>query len=135
MADLRFAVIKNGTVVNAIVAPESFVLEGFNLIASDTAQFGQLWDGSVFTDAPQEPEPLPNLTMRQFRLGLLSAGLLDDVESAVAAMPGDEGKAARIEFEYAVEVIRTAPLVSALAAVLGITDEQVDALWLSAVGR
>lgn len=55
MENIRFAVIKDGTVINAIVAPADFALDGFTLIASDTAQIGQLWDGQAFSDAPPAP--------------------------------------------------------------------------------
>jgi hypothetical protein len=77
------------------------------------------------TDAPK----LPDLTMRQFRLGLLHAGLLDGVEAAIDALPEPDRSAARIEFEYASIVVRTDPWVSALAAMMGLTDQEIDSLW------
>lgn len=67
--------------------------------------------------------------MRQARLALLGAGLLAQVNTAVANMPGAEGDAARIEWEYAQEVRRDSPLVAALSAAFGWTGAQLDDLF------
>ena len=68
------------------------------------------------------------VTMRQSRLALLAAGLLDLVETAIAAA----GPAAKIEWDYATEVQRASGLVPAMATALGLTDAQIDALFVSA---
>lgn len=72
------------------------------------------------------------VTARQARLALLQAGLLSSVVAAVDAMAGPEGEAARIEWEYALGIERESPLVLALASQLGLTEAQVDALFISA---
>lgn len=72
------------------------------------------------------------VTMRQARLALLGAGLLANVEAAVAAIPGAEGQAARIEWEYAIEVHRDSPRVAVLSAALGLTGSILDDLFLTA---
>ena len=96
-----------------------------------------------FPDAqpPALPEYVPEVvavpevvTMRQARLALLGAGLLAQVNTAVANMPGTEGDAARIEWEYAQEVRRDSPLVAGLSAALGLTDEALDNLYKAAAG-
>ena len=69
------------------------------------------------------------VTMRQARLALLGAGLLAQVNTAVANMPGAEGDAARIEWEYAQEVRRDSPLVAALSAAFDWTSAQLDDLF------
>lgn len=82
-----------------------------------------------------EPEPVPStVSPRQARLALLGIGLLSSVEQALASIPGVEGEAARIDWEYATEVQRHSPLIAALAPALGLTDEQVDDLFRQAVG-
>ena len=53
--------------------------------------------------------------MRQARLALLGAGKLAEVNTAIAAMPGAAGEAARIEWEYSGEVHRDKALIQALA--------------------
>jgi hypothetical protein len=73
-----------------------------------------------------------SVTMRQARLALLEAGLLDNVQNTIAGMQGAEGAAARIEWEYSSTMVRSQPLVAALAAALKLTSADVDALFLSA---
>jgi hypothetical protein len=78
---------------------------------------------------PSSPQVV---TMRQARLALHAAGLLDQVTAAVAAMPGPEGDAARIEWEFSSTVERSRPLVQSLAAALGWSEAQLDALFTAA---
>lgn len=74
------------------------------------------------------------VTMRQARLALYGAGLLATVNSAIAGMTGAQGEAARIEWEFSSEVKRNQPLVMALAPVLGMTQAQLDQLFVTAAG-
>ena len=78
--------------------------------------------------------PVPQqVTMRQARLALLGAGLLDDVDAAIAAIPDPvQRKAAQIEWEYASTVERQSPFVQQLAAGLGLSAEQMDDLFVQA---
>lgn len=76
--------------------------------------------------APQE------VTMRQARLALLGAGKLSAVDAAINALPEPQKTAARIEWEYSGTVRRNQPLVLALAPALGLTDAQLDALFVAA---
>lgn len=76
----------------------------------------------------------PRVTMRQARLALLQAGLLDEVEAALAALPGDEGRAARIEWDYSSEVWRNKPFVQQLAVSIGLSEAQLDELFITAAG-
>lgn len=79
--------------------------------------------------------PVPqSVTMRQARLALLGIGLLDDVDAAIAAMPSPERSAAAIEWEYAQTVDRTSPFTHQLASGLGLTSDQLDALFTQAAG-
>lgn len=72
------------------------------------------------------------VTMRQARLALLGAGMLAQVNAAVAAMTGVQGDAARIEWEYSQEVQRGKALVQALGPALGLSAAQLDALFVAA---
>lgn len=74
------------------------------------------------------------VSMRQARLALLSVGLLTVVNDAIAAMPGADGEAARIEWEYATEVRRDSPLVAALSGPLNLADADLNQLFISAAG-
>jgi hypothetical protein len=102
----------------------------------DTQTAGAFWRGERWEiiDVLPALEPVPPVvSMRQARLALHAAGFLDAVNAAVAAMPGAEGASARIEWEYAQEVRRDSPLVRGLADALGLGDEQLDGLFISAV--
>lgn len=122
---------KDDTAQAWVAIEDNSTIERFNFTRAD------------FPDAqpPALPEYVPVVvavpevvTMRQARLALLGAGLLAQVNAAVANMPGAEGDAARIEWEYAQEVRRDSPLVAALSAALGLTDETLDNLYKVAAG-
>ncbi len=68
------------------------------------------------------------ITPRQARLVLHGASLLDPVEAAVKAAGG----ATQITWEYATQIDRNAPLISALSESLGLKSAQVDALFRTA---
>lgn len=81
---------------------------------------------------PMDPEIVPEVmavSMRQARLALLGAGLLQQVNDALVAMPGAAGEAARIEWEYATEVRKDSALVASLMGALGLTAEQLTSLF------
>jgi len=87
-----------------------------------------VWLSEGNTPDPYIPPPpvVPNvITMRQARLALLQAGLLNSVNAAME----QANQAAQIEWEYATQVIRTDPLVQAMQAGLGMTDADTDALF------
>lgn len=69
-------------------------------------------------------------TMRQAKLALLQAGLLDEVDAAIAAEATP--KAVKIEWEYASEVQRDWVNTLGLAEMLGLSDEQLDNLFVLA---
>lgn len=117
---------KDDTAQAWVAIENNSTIERFNFTRAD------------FPDAqpPALPEYVPAVvavpevvTMRQARLALLGAGLLAQVNTAVANMPGAEGDAARIEWEYAQEVRRDSPLVAALSAAFGWTGAQLDDLF------
>lgn len=66
------------------------------------------------------------LTIRQAKLVLHAAGLLDDVDAAVAAAD----RATQIDWEYATEIHRDWPTLVAMATALGMTDAQLDDLFI-----
>lgn len=73
--------------------------------------------------------PVPSaVTMRQARLALLDAGLLEQIEQGITLM----SKAAQIEWEYATEVKRDSSLVTQIAQAFELTEEQLDDLFTKA---
>ena len=80
-------------------------------------------------DEMRARNPVPQqVTMRQARLALLSAGLLDDVEAVISAA----GRAAQLEWEYAAVVERSNPAVAIVQQQKALTDAQIDDLFREA---
>ena len=72
---------------------------------------------------------IPKVVSRaQFILALLQIDLLDEVESAIAAAD----RATQINYKERLEFERGFPLIATMAAVLGKTDAEVDALFVLA---
>lgn len=74
------------------------------------------------------PETPKSVSPYQARVALHAAGLLDAVEASItgADMP------ARIAWEYATVFERHSPFIVALAPMLGLTEQQIDELFLAA---
>jgi hypothetical protein len=95
-----------------------------------------LYSDGIFSAPPAPIKSPPKIvSMRQARLALLQAGLLSTVNTAIAAMTGDAGEAARIEWEYATEVNRDKALVQSLALSLNLTETQLDNLFIAAENK
>lgn len=87
------------------------------------------WE-TLWADEMRARNPVPQqVTMRQARLALLSAGLLDDVEMVIAAA----GRAAQLEWEYAAVLDRSNPAVAIVQQQKALTDAQIDDLFREAV--
>lgn len=84
--------------------------------------------------APLSPQVPQVVTMRQARLALLGAGMLAQVDVAIDTLESPQKEAARIEWEYSQEVHRDRPFVQILGTAMGLTDEQLDALFTTAAG-
>ena len=141
---MRLLLIQDGVVVGTITGQSASTVALNNpglLVAEDESGLDQVVgmsyaDGVLSGEPMPVEQPAPNIpqavTMRQARLALLSAGLLSTVDATITAMPGTEGDAARIDWEYAQEVQRSFGLVPAMGQVLGLTDAQLDALFVAA---
>ena len=88
----------------------------------------------AFEPSEWEPPAVPQtVTMRQGRLALHAAGLLEHVDAAIEAIPGPaQRKAAEIEWEFAQQFDRKWPLVAALAHQLSLSEEQLDEMFRQA---
>ena len=84
------------------------------------------------------PEPPPEviipqrITARQASLALLDAGLLDDVDAIIEALPANVRAHVRIEWDRATHVERGSTVTQMVATELGLTAEQEDALFVAA---
>lgn len=91
-----------------------------------TAEQQSEWEEYIPTDAPA---PVPgSVTPLQMRRALNQLGLRATIEAAVAASSQD----VRDAWEFGLEVRRNNPLVTGMAAQLGLTDAQVDEMFIQA---
>jgi hypothetical protein len=88
---------------------------------------------SGITEPSVPPPPVPQqVTPYQARVALLGAGLLDTVNALMAHE--DTPAPAKIAWEYATYIERHSPFITALAPALGLTEQQVDDLFVAAYG-
>ena len=93
-------------------------------------QWTQQWTIRDLTPEERKASVPTIVTMRQARLAMLQAGLLSQVEAAIAAIEdAGQRQAVQIESEYAAEVNRAHPWVQSLATALGLTEKQLDDLF------
>jgi len=117
-----------GTATDAYEGPDVFIT------APDDFDIARLGEYVITDGVPSIPPPgVPqSVTMRQARLALYAAGLLTSVDAAIAAMPEPDKTAASITWEFAQTVDRGFGMVPQLAAALGMTETQIDDLFIAA---
>ncbi|WP_174055660.1 hypothetical protein [Rhizobium rhizogenes] len=76
-------------------------------------------------NVPQVPA---SVSARQFKLQLLAAGLLDQVDAWISS----QSKAVQIAYEYSGSFVRTEPMMAAGFAAMGFTDQQIDDFFTAA---
>lgn len=96
-------------------------------ILNALAQFNKNYVWAVTYETP----PTPTLTRRQFRLALATNGYsLADIEALIAQIEDDmQRQIIQIEWQDATTFIRTSPNLLTMANLMGLSAEQVDALW------
>lgn len=87
------------------------------------------WDAGTVTLDSTPPQVVSRF---QARAALHLAGLLDQVEALMSDPQTD--KLARLAWSDAIEFRRDSPTLVAMAAALSLTDEQLDQLFITAVG-
>ena len=128
----------------AATQPEALTAAGLVPENREPLGPGQGWGSAVLAedgasvlvpavDLPPAPPVVPaEVTMRQARLALHAAGLLASVEAAIDALPDPPRSAARIEWDHSQTVQRNRGIVQQLGTALGMTSEQLDALFIAA---
>lgn len=92
---------------------------------------------------PVEPAPITTITPRQARIQLALTQATDaayphmlaQVEALFAALPEPDKTIAQITWEYATIIERDNALIAQMQAMAGLSDEQVDALFVAAAAR
>ena len=128
---VNYSVIQNGIVVNIVVSDADFA-QSQGWIVSETAKIGDSYNAETgeFKTPEPPPTPIPQVvTMRQARLALLQQGLLASIQPAIDALDEPARSGANIEWEYSQEVERNRPFVELLSQALGLTDDDLDALF------
>jgi len=93
----------------------------------------EMVDGGVVQVVELEDAPVvvpTSVTPRQLRLALHYGGKLAQVEQFVAS--GQAPQEAKIAWEYAVEFLRTDPMLEQFAHMLGMSEQDVDAMFVAA---
>jgi len=129
---MRYAIIENGKVVS--IAKSDKPLKP-NWVEAGAASIGDSYDEATgeFTKPPEPPRQVPeSVSMRKARLALHMSGLLAEVESAISSLPEPDRTEVSIEWEYAQSVDRNWPRVRQLTDQMGLTEQQVDDLFLLA---
>ncbi|MFZ6773022.1 hypothetical protein ACO0LB_09950 [Undibacterium sp. SXout7W] len=87
----------------------------------------------VDTGIPDTPRVPEAIAMWQARTVLIEAGLLDDVNTFLANIPDEVArKKAQAKWEFSNTVRRDDSLLSAVVASMGITNAQLDSLFITA---
>ena len=131
----RYVSVLNGTVTLAGIAWDGVTPyaspDGGQLIASDTANVGDTYDGSKFTTVAQPVVVVvpATVTAAQLKMALQAAGALAAVSAAVAASPDP---LVAIYWGNASSFDRADARVVALGAAVGQTPAQMDAIFIAA---
>jgi hypothetical protein len=99
-------------------------------ILFDRATRGEF--GAIAPYVAPSPTVPDSITPRQGYIILSRYGLLTPVQSYFAALTGQPGEEARIELEYAQEWRRDWPTLTAAATSFGLTDSQIDQMFIEA---
>lgn len=133
-------IIDNGIVVNSICATveeTQLAYPNMTCIAAEGhGGIGWRWDeekGFFPPEIPPAPPTIPiSITPRQGYIILSRYGILEAVKNYFAALDGQEGEEAKIELEFAQEWKRTWPTLINAAHDFGLTDAQIDQMFIEA---
>ena len=103
----------------------AYMVDGAIVLIDD----GQPVPPGATAPPPIDPNIVPQaVTRRQALLALLAAGKLDQIELLIQSAP----RAVQIAWEAAGTFERDNPLIATLAPQLGLTDQDVDNLFIEA---
>lgn len=113
------------------IAPPMFWVD----VASNVTADGFYWDPVALQAVAIAPTPKPKpvtVTMRQARLALYAAGYLSQIDAMIAAMPDPQKTQFSIYWNHSQTVERHNVVTVALGSALGLTETQMDNLFIAA---
>lgn len=130
---MRTHIVIDGVVVNTIVAAlaEAEALNpGAICIGGEVGGVGWTWDGEKLSPPAQSPVQVPqSITPRQGRITLSRYGLLEAVDEYFLALDDEEAK---IDWQFANEWRRDWQLLIDAAVAFGLTEAQIDEMFIQA---
>lgn len=131
---MRIALIKNGIVENVVESAHGMHPE-FTEIESDIAGVGDSWDGENFLPVPGEiMEPVEPVVVKtlevscfQAKVALDQSGLLGAVQAIMDA-PATPNRI-KLAWNSGATFKRYSDMIVSMAALLGLTNEQIDDLF------
>jgi hypothetical protein len=141
---MNYCKIENGVVTNVShwesPMPAGWADPADTWVQSDVAGPGWTYANGVFTAPVVPPPPPPStnpadypLRPDQFFAMLDIAGLTASVNAALDAISDPTAKAiAKAKFNHTQVFNRSNPLFETLKAGVGVTDAQIDAMWMQA---
>ena len=119
---------------NSVVLVEQAMEIPFDPANTDYQQYlAWLSEGNTPEPYVPPPPPIPSTVTRfQARVALVQAGHFDTINTYIATLPQTDVK--RLAWEDAAEWERASPTLNFLASMLGLTDTDVDDLFILASG-
>jgi len=117
---------------NSVVLVEQAMEIPFDLANTDYQQYlTWLAEGNTPEPYVAPPPPIPSTVTRFQALAVLAAGgYLDTIRTYINTL--DQNNVQRLAWENATDWERSSPTLNALAAMLGLTDTEVDDLFVAA---
>jgi hypothetical protein len=100
-------------------------------MTAETIPVRQRISAADFVTAPVSVVP-QTVSMAQARLALIGAGLFSAIDAGLKALPEPQRTTALTAWEYAPTVSRNGALVTTLAGQFGLTEAQLDGLFVAA---
>lgn len=124
---MNYAIIENNKIVNVAVADTYLDINWVQL--QDGFGIGDNYVNGVFSKAEVVVQVPQTLTPRQIRMQLTNSGLRQQVEDMVA---NSNDYALKDWWEYSLDYKRDNPILIDIATQLGLTDEQLDDMFIQA---
>lgn len=135
---MRYAIIKDGAVLNVIEALEDFAQAeadrvGGSAVESDSASVGDTYSGGGFSRPDTAPVVPQSVTRRQARQALRLANKLHLVQPAIDAIADDLQRGLmQDEWDESLTFERQRPSLIELAEAIGLNADDLDALFITA---